>query len=220
KAYQRYLVDGKAKFHVRASLSGLPFAVEIDSVYICKSCLDKLKQLDNLKRQDRELLAILKGLVTSSKRVLETRESSLASSPPESLERVNIAKRPCIESTFRPFVAPLSPVSVQTGCWSSIPSVESPSSPRDSSVVHHSTPSKQPDTFPTSSRQSGVVTVKLQWSNDKNERDLPDDLQSLGKMLVHGTYKQIANAAWKSAALRKQLQIVALIKQIDSECNG
>lgn len=118
KAYQRYLVDGKAKLDVRASLSGLPFAIEIDSVYICKSCLDKLKKLDNLKRQERELLAIIKGLVTSSKRVLETRESSLASSPPESLERVNIEKRPCIESTFRPFVAPLSPVSVQTGCWS------------------------------------------------------------------------------------------------------
>jgi hypothetical protein len=108
---------------------------------------------------------------------------------------------------------------VQTGCWSSIPSVESPSSSRDSSVVHHSTPSKQPDTFPTSSRQPGVVTVKLQWSNDKKERGLPADFQSLGKMLVRGTYKQIANAAWKSAALRKQLQIVAL-KQIDSECNG
>jgi hypothetical protein len=182
KAYQRYLVDGKAKFDVRASLSGLPFAIEINWVYICKSCLDKVKKLDNLKRQERELLAILKGLVTSSKRVLETRESSLASSPPESLERVNIAKRPCIESMFRLFVAPLSPVSVQTGCWSSIPSIESPSSSLSSIVAmsladklllhklnFYSTPSKQPDTFPTSSRQSGVVTVKLQWSNDKKE---------------------------------------------------
>ena len=60
KAYQCYLVDGKAKFDVHASLSNLPFAVQIDSVYICKSCLDKLKKLDNLKRQERELLATLR----------------------------------------------------------------------------------------------------------------------------------------------------------------
>ena len=220
KAYQRYLVDGKAKFDVRASLSGLPFAVEIDSIYICKSCLDKLKKLDNLKRQERELLATLKELVNRER-------TSLVRSPPESLEPFNIpvAKKPCIESTFRPFVAPLSPVSVETGCWSSIHSINSPSSGADSSFVHHSTPSKQSNTrlsFPTGSRQSsgsGVVTVKLQWSNTKKERGLPDDLQSLGKMLVRGTYKQIANAAWKCAALRKQLQILAL-KQIDSECNG
>ena len=43
----------------------------------CKSCSDKLKKLDNLKRQERELLAIIKGFVTSSKRVPETRESKL-----------------------------------------------------------------------------------------------------------------------------------------------
>ena len=38
-------------------------------------------------------------------------------------------------------------------------------------------------------------------------------------MLVRGTYIQIANAAWKRAALGKQLQILEL-KLIDSECNG
>ena len=47
KAYQRYLVDGKAKFDVRASLSGLPFAVQIESIYIFKSVLT-FRHLDNL----------------------------------------------------------------------------------------------------------------------------------------------------------------------------
>ena len=90
KAYQRYLVDGKAKFDVRASLSGLPFAVEIDSIYICKSCLDKLKKLDILKRQERELLATLKELVNRER-------TSLVRSPPETLEPFNfpVAKQKC-----------------------------------------------------------------------------------------------------------------------------
>ena len=229
KAYQRYLVDGKAKFDVHASLSNLPFAVQIDSIYICKSCLDKLKKLDNLKRQERELLATLNEFATSRQQVPKTYECSLLSSLPGSPERDNTAKKRCIESKFIPFVTPVSPVMMRTGPSSSFHRVDDPSLLRDPSVVRHSTPIKQPTalptsqnvpTLPTESRQSlGVVIVKLQWLNHKKERGLPDDFQSLGKMLVRGTYTQIAKAAWKSAALRKQVQILVL-KQIDLQCNG
>jgi hypothetical protein len=38
-------------------------------------------------------------------------------------------------------------------------------------------------------------------------------------MLVHGTYKQIANAAWNNLNLRKQLQILA-VKHVDNECHS
>ena len=220
KAYQRYPVDGKAKFDVRASLSNLPFAVQIDSVYICKSSLDQLKKLENLKRQERELLATLTEFATSRQQVTDTYECSLLSSPPGSPERDNIAMKRFIESKFIPFVTPISPVLMRTGCSSSSNSIEDPSLSRAPSVVHHSTPTKQSNALPTSqnvpilptgSRQSsGVVSVKLQWLNSQKERGLPDDLQSLGEILVRGTYTQIANAAWKSAALRKQLQILAL----------
>ena len=110
KAYQRYLVDGKAKFDARASLSNLPFAVQIDSIHICKSCLNKLKKLDNLKRQERELLATLKEFATWPQQVPKTYERSLLSSPPGSPERDNVAKKRCIESKFTPFVTPISPV--------------------------------------------------------------------------------------------------------------
>ena len=110
KAYQRYLVDGKAKFDVHASLSNLPFAVQIVSIYIWKSCLDKLKKLDNLKRQERELLATLNEFATSRQQVPKTYECSLLSSLPGSPERDNIAKKQCIESKFIPFVTPVSHV--------------------------------------------------------------------------------------------------------------
>ena len=51
--------------------------------------------------------------------------------------------------------------------------------------------------------QSGVqnakavdVSIKVTWPSKDAERKLPEDLESLGKMLARGTYKQIANAAW------------------------
>ena len=35
-------------------------------------------------------------------------------------------------------------------------------------------------------------------------RKLPKDLESLGKMLVRGTYKQIENAAWKIPSVKEK----------------
>ena len=160
---------------------------------------------------------------------MDTYECSLLSSPPGSPECDNIARKRCIESKLIPFVTPVSPVLMRTGCSSSFHSIEDPSLSCVPSVVHHSTPTKQSTALPTSQnvpilptgsgQSSGVVSIKFQWLNSQKERGLPDDMQSLGKMLVRGIYTQIANAAWKSAALRDQLQILAL-KQIDSECNG
>ena len=50
--------------------------------------------------------------------------------------------------------------------------------------------------------QSGVqnakavdVSIKVKWQLKDAERKLPEDLKSLGKMLVRGMYKRIANAA-------------------------
>ena len=62
KANNRLLVDGKAKFDIRTSLSKLlPFNIEIDSIYICRPCLDKLKKLENLNRQLNEHLENLEN---------------------------------------------------------------------------------------------------------------------------------------------------------------
>ena len=62
KANHHLLVEGKAKFDVWLSLSTLPVNVEVDSIYICRPCVDKLKKLQNLNRQIQELLQNLKEL--------------------------------------------------------------------------------------------------------------------------------------------------------------
>ena len=61
------------------------------------------------------------------------------------------------------------------------------------------------------------VSVKVKWPSKNKERKLPEDLESLGKMLVRGTYKQIASAAWKNANIKKEL-IELMSKDIDKEC--
>ena len=122
--------------------------------------------------------------------------------PTDLAEQEDVAKRPRIEA---PFVAPLSPV---LGIHSSLTASLSSTS----SNIVHSTPRKvQSETSAASSNPSNpsvetnnertsstMVTVKLQWPSQTRERHLPEDLQSLGKMLVRGTYKQIARAAWNN----------------------
>lgn len=62
------------------------------------------------------------------------------------------------------------------------------------------------------------VSVKVKWpSKPDKERKLPESLESLGKMLVHGTYKQIANAAWKNDAIRQEL-IELMARDVYKEC--
>ena len=57
------------------------------------------------------------------------------------------------------------------------------------------------------------------WPSKTVEKKLHPKLESLGKMLVRGTFKQIANAAWHSKQVRKHL-IVNVLKQIDRECTN
>jgi hypothetical protein len=60
------------------------------------------------------------------------------------------------------------------------------------------------------------VFCKVKWPSKNKERKLPEDLESLGKMLVRGTYKQIANAAWKNENIKELTVLNA--KDIDNEC--
>ena len=55
------------------------------------------------------------------------------------------------------------------------------------------------------------------WPSKSVEKKLPEDFDSLAKMLVRGTYKQIATAAWKNEKLRKEF-IQLMEKEINREC--
>lgn len=74
--------------------------------------------------------------------------------------------------------------------------------------------------------QSGVqnakavdVSIKVnKWPSKDAERKLPEDLESLGKMLTRGMYKQIPNAAWQYKSLKKELTELVK-KDIEKECS-
>ena len=60
------------------------------------------------------------------------------------------------------------------------------------------------------------VTVKVKCPSKNRERKLPVDLESLGKMLVRGTYRQIANAAWKNTSINKHLREL-MVRELEKE---
>jgi hypothetical protein len=60
------------------------------------------------------------------------------------------------------------------------------------------------------------VTVNVKWPQKIAKRKLPNDLESPGKMLLRGTYKQIAHAAWTNNHIKSSL-IELMIKDVDKE---
>ena len=61
------------------------------------------------------------------------------------------------------------------------------------------------------------VYVRAEWESGEREKQLPQNMCSLGKMLVRGTFKQIASAAWVCADLRPHL-VKKLLKTVHTEC--
>ena len=62
------------------------------------------------------------------------------------------------------------------------------------------------------------VLIKVKWPLKDAERKFPEDLESLGKMIAPGMYKQIVNAAWQNKSLKKELTELVQ-KDIEKECS-
>ena len=77
----------------------------------------------------------------------------------------------------------------------------------------------QPLTLPqeNSNKFETVVKVSVIWNSKTSTKVLPEDLNSLGKMMCRGTYTQIARAAWRNGKIREQLMTL-LLKEVDKEC--
>ena len=194
--HKRYLVDGRGQFSVLSELKSLDFNVANTSRYICRVCLDKLKrrglitQLLNLegevKRAHLEHSSNIHHLKrpggndVSTLNAKKQRESTAENQPMSSPVRQNAL----------PLQWPISPVT---------PRLQQQNNCRATGRMPVSRqPTVQPSTVD--------VSVKVKWlSKPDKERKLPESLESLGKMLVRGTYKQIANAAWKNDAIRQEL---------------
>lgn len=61
-----------------------------------------------------------------------------------------------------------------------------------------------------------VVKVRVSWPTRDKEIELPEDLEPLGKMLVRGTYRHIAKAAWKVDKLKEEL-VDLMVKEVEKE---
>ena len=212
--HKRYLVDGKGQFNVLSELKSLDFNVANSSPYICRMCVDKLKKRRGLITQLLNLEGELKLLhqvhssnihqlkrpgsndvSTETSNAKKRRESTAENQPPTSSP---------VRQSALPLHWPISPVPQrqQNDCRATGRMPVSTDLPRQ--------PAAQPSAVD--------VSVKVKWpSKPDKERKLPECLESLGKMLVRGTYKQIASAAWKNDAIRQEL-IELMARDVDKEC--
>ena len=199
--HERYLINGKSKFNIKEAIQQLPFEVLDSSPYICRQCLDKLRKRESLISQEKNIVAELSSLFQKGK--LTRGQEGTAVEPP--------AKRASLTNAVRPTTPPAPEKTVDTPTYlefcANIPNSAQPV------VQAHSTPVKEPPPVKT------YVNVKVAWPSKTVEKSLHPDLESLGKMIVRCTFKQIANAAWRSKHIRKHLTVF-MLQEIDKECSN
>lgn len=187
--HDRFLISGKGKFNISFELKSL--SIERNSDYICRACFRKLKKRRQLleELQNIEDLFKLTGNQPTAQQSPRKRQSN----------EVNVGTPP-----KRPRENPPSRSEVFTSTPVKSRQLQCPLSPVEN----------QENT--TKPKQSIDVKVRVTWPSKEKEIKLPEDLESLGKMLVRGTYKQIANAAWKVQNLKTEL-VNLMLKEIEKE---
>lgn len=221
KDYERFLVEGRGQFNVLLELESLEFNVTRTSRFICRGCLQKLKKRRGLLNQLDSINSYFKSLHRVNVEDLHPQLKRPACDIQDNTNHT-IAKKICEESTSTILLpstsSPVHRVAIPQWPVSPLALNEQPKtgSVRRPLVLHD-----QPDKLPMPGQPMEPdrvdVSVKVKWPSKNKERKLPEDLQSLGKMLVRGTYKQIANAAWKNANIKKEL-IKLMARDIDKEC--
>lgn len=192
KHTERYLVAGKGKFHVEESLKSLPFAVRSSSKHICKQCLAKLKKRKSLRDQLLEIEKEIENVYQAKDLVSKRRSEDIEID--YGTDFITPKKQHC---SFPTTSTPVKGI-VDGSSWTHPSILMSP-------IV--------------SKRKEIDVTIKVNWPSKEAERKLPDELESLGKMLLRGTYKQIASAAWKNSNLKSELKEL-MLKEIEKEATA
>lgn len=187
--HDRYLVEGNSKVNVKFELDSLSRDYDHRSKYICKSCRQQLAKRRSLIEQQERLEKEIKSHLNNS---------SLKRSSLDEVTECETPKKIRSDDAF----------------LTSTPSTRSVPVPFPNITLAGVFPC---DDHPSSSeRISTNVSVKIKWASKEKERKLPEDLEPLGKMLARGTYKQIANAAWKCSALKKEITAL-VIKDVEKE---
>eukprot|EP00794_Sanderia_malayensis_P019677 gene19677-21623_t len=174
-----YKVDGKGKFNVRACLKVIEFRSNSTSPYICRSCLEKLKKLDGLRKKLNEIVSEIHRFGECDEEDTTGAGRSFHPGPLTSTSTPNKPKQAkrqlLLQMDGAAFVSPAFDLNKESDA-------------------------DKEDLAPS------VVRIKVVWPAKTYERDLPAALHSLGKMLIRGTYKQIARAAWRNENVRKELK--------------
>ena len=212
KSSDKYRVEGKGQFVVLTELKCLPFAVTIETPCVCRECYQKLKkrrsllsQIDNIEKALKCKYNDNKSKQTSTLKRPSSEQNAGCASPTKFIVRSGNDPDtilPCSSSPVRSSSSRLpepfcSPIRVQRR-------------------YAHFARAQEPQVIERREKKNVDVTVKVEWPSKDQERKLPEDLESLGKMLVRGTYKQIVCAAWKNISAR--IAITELIaKEIEKE---
>ena len=211
KKHERYLVSGKSKFNVKEAIEQLPFVVsDICSLaYMCRQCLTKLQKRTSLLLQEGTIVEELRSVYHKGKYKRE--QDTTYDGPVE--KRLNTLE---VESTSN-FIS-TSQIVQQCKTTRELNFLDANFA--STVPLSHSTPIKeqQPSILQPTCDQTSV-NVRISWPSKTVEKTLHPELESIGKMLVRGTFKQIANAAWRSKQIRKYL-ILNVLKQIDYECTN
>ena len=219
-------MSGKGSVDIAAEIEDLDFVVEQVSQHICRPCLSLITQRINhrtkLANLNAKLLSYYQGRARergmtiktklSAKRALFSNVDSCASSSCQ-MESMPYSQQQTSESSNK------------TTCFLSCPGIIL--SRQDFTPVSTSTPCKNvsvqtatsdiPQSQQSHQASETVVSLKVQWKSKTSNRVLPDDLTSLGKMMLRGTYSQIARAAWRNEKIKKTL-VSLLLKEINKEC--
>ena len=195
KSHERILfAKGRKQFDIIAEIESLEISLRPIGKYICRNCVAQLKKRRGLLEQ----LAKLEGELKSSHRKEDSVAVKRTGELPIGDQDAPANKQVRVEAECVPLVETSSPVrpvirTPRTSLWPVSPiSTSGQPQPCQPAMVIEEAENEV-------SRESGVrnrsvdVSIKVNWPSKPNrERKLPEDLESLGKMLARGTYKQIA----------------------------
>eukprot|EP00794_Sanderia_malayensis_P009643 gene9643-10630_t len=199
KLNERNLVVGRGDFNVCQQLQSLPFVVRTEiSKYICRKCLGLLKKRNNLKHNLEELES---NLFSDYRSRCHQRGITLKIKSP--------SKRWVPETNQQ--IMSVKPIKQDKTC-------------QTTSCIFKRDQESQTDPLPVTKviqlkdvNEETRVFVRAEWHSGAREKQLPTKLCSLGKMLVRGTLKQIAHAAWNAPGLQECI-CKEMLKSIHHEC--
>lgn len=223
KKQDKNLIFGRSEFHVEKELLSLDFKVDVANAHhICRSCVQSLKKrrglLDNLHR-----------LNCSIKQTYRANSSTIAKGDEkehitpikkvvldENAVQIRSATINCPADRYFRFGYPCASTSSSTPHKRKL---NHPVPPSVSSIfLRDQTQTPPPHNLRKNPVQKATtVEVKVEWPSKTKVNKLPESLESLGKMLCRGTYKQIAVAVWKNPILKRYVQQLFL-KDVDNEC--